>query len=77
MSQYLIRRILESFPVILGVSIMVFGLIHLVVFWAGDILTLYAILGFVLILFVKKSDKTLACKRHMCKYPLGLKGIGK
>ena len=39
--------------------LIVFGLIHMFLFWAGDILTLYAFLGFFLILFVKKSDKTL------------------
>ncbi|RRO24349.1 DUF418 domain-containing protein [Flavobacteriaceae bacterium 14752] len=39
--------------------LLVIGLIHLFLFWAGDILTLYALLGFVLVWFVKKSDKTL------------------
>lgn len=39
--------------------LLVFGLIHLFLFWAGDILTLYAVLGFVLVWFVKTSNKTL------------------
>lgn len=39
--------------------LLVFGLIHLVGLWVGDILTLYALLGFVLILFVNVSDKKL------------------
>lgn len=39
--------------------LLVIGLIHLFLFWAGDILTLYALLGFALMGFVKKSDKTL------------------
>jgi uncharacterized protein len=39
--------------------LLVFGLIHLCLFWAGDILTLYALLGFPLIWFVNKSNKTL------------------
>jgi uncharacterized protein len=39
--------------------LLIFGLIHLFLFWAGDILTLYAVLGFVLVWFVNKSNKTL------------------
>lgn len=39
--------------------LLIFGLIHMFLFWAGDILTLYAILGFGLIWFVNKSNKTL------------------
>jgi uncharacterized protein len=39
--------------------LLIFGLIHLFLFWAGDILTLYALLGFVLVWFVNKSNKTL------------------
>jgi len=39
--------------------LLIFGMLHLCGLWIGDILTLYAILGFVLILFVKFSDKKL------------------
>lgn len=39
--------------------LLVIGLIHLCLFWLGDILTLYALLGFVLIRFVDLSDKKL------------------
>ena len=39
--------------------LLVIGLIHLCLFWLGDILTLYALLGFVLIWFVNVSDKNL------------------
>jgi uncharacterized protein len=35
------------------------GLIHLIFFWEGDILTLYALLGLVLIWFVKLNSKYL------------------
>lgn len=41
------------------VWLFIFGAIHLILFWAGDILTLYALLGFVLTSFVAKSNKTL------------------
>ncbi|PNQ73752.1 hypothetical protein C1T31_05300 [Hanstruepera neustonica] len=39
--------------------LLIIGGIHLVLFWPGDILTLYAVLGFFLIWFVRKSNKTL------------------
>jgi uncharacterized protein len=39
--------------------LLVFGLIHLVGLWMGDILTLYALLGFLLVFFVDKADKKL------------------
>jgi uncharacterized protein len=39
--------------------LLVIGLVHLCLFWPGDILTLYALLGFVLVWFVDKSNKTL------------------
>ncbi len=39
--------------------LLVFGLIHLVGFWIGDILTLYALLGFAVIPFITLSDKKL------------------
>lgn len=39
--------------------LLVFGLIHMFLLWPGDILTLYAFLGFFLIFFVKASNKTL------------------
>mgnify|MGYP000571219198 CR=1 FL=1 len=39
--------------------LLVIGLVHLCLFWPGDILTLYAILGFPMIWFVNKSNKIL------------------
>lgn len=51
-----------SFPVffskrMLGLTLI--GGIHLFVFWLGDILTLYALLGFVLIVFREVNNRTL------------------
>ncbi|WP_445737784.1 DUF418 domain-containing protein [Mariniflexile sp.] len=39
--------------------LLIFGLVHLVGFWLGDILTLYALLGFLLLFFVDTADKKL------------------
>ncbi len=37
--------------------LLLFGVIHIVLLWAGDILLFYALFGFVLILFRKSSDR--------------------
>lgn len=42
----------------LGV-LLVFGLIHLFFIWFGDILTIYAIIGFFLLIFRRRSPKTI------------------
>src|SRR5215207_8010099 len=39
--------------------LLVIGLLHAYLLWAGDILSVYALMGFVLPLFRKKSDKSL------------------
>jgi uncharacterized protein len=39
--------------------LLVFGLVHMLLLWYGDILHLYALMGFVLILFRRSSGKTL------------------
>ncbi len=39
--------------------LLLFGISHVVLLWAGDILVFYSILGFILILFRKKSDRGL------------------
>ena len=39
--------------------LLLFGLSHLIFLWQGDILTAYATLGFLLVLFVRRSDRTL------------------
>ena len=47
-------RFRRRLAVLLGI-----GLIHLLLIWSGDILFTYAILGFILILFRNKKDRTL------------------
>jgi uncharacterized protein len=39
--------------------LLVIGLLHAYLLWAGDILSVYAVMGFVLILFRKKTDGSL------------------
>ncbi|MEO0506833.1 MAG: DUF418 domain-containing protein [Bacteroidota bacterium] len=41
--------------------LLVFGLLHAVLLFVGDILATYALLGFILMLFRKSSNKTLLC----------------
>jgi uncharacterized protein len=44
-----------------------FGLIHMFYFWWGDILTLYALLGFVLLLLRRRSIATLLALALVCQ----------
>lgn len=39
--------------------LLVIGLLHAYLLWAGDILSIYAVMGFVLLLFRKKSNESL------------------
>ena len=39
--------------------LLIIGLLHAYLLWAGDILSVYAVMGFVLILFRKKTDESL------------------
>jgi uncharacterized protein len=39
--------------------LLVIGLLHAYLFWSGDILSIYALIGFVLILFHRKSNESL------------------
>src|SRR5215210_9252930 len=39
--------------------LLVLGLVHAYLLWAGDILSVYALTGFVLLLFRRKSDRSL------------------
>ena len=39
--------------------LLIIGLAHMAFLWYGDILTAYAILGFILVLFRKRTDRTL------------------
>jgi len=39
--------------------LLIIGLLHAYLLWAGDILSIYAVMGFLLILFRRKSDESL------------------
>ena len=41
-------------------GLLLFGVLHAIFLWYGDILMAYAVVGFVLILFRKRADRTLA-----------------
>ncbi|WP_296623191.1 DUF418 domain-containing protein, partial [Marivirga sp.] len=56
------KKIGKSFPIFFSkrmLGLLFFGLIHLFFFWLGDILTLYALLGFLLIFFRNMSSRKL------------------
>ena len=56
------KKLGKSFPLFFSkrmLGLLFFGLIHLFFFWLGDILTLYALLGLVLIFFRDLSNKKL------------------
>src|SRR5262245_2916003 len=60
----------------LGV-LLLFGLIHLVLIWWGDILTAYALMGFLLLLFRNRSQKAiLRWAVGLYMYPIVLGTIG-
>jgi uncharacterized protein len=40
-------------------GLLVIGLVHTILIWFGDILVLYSLLGFLLLVFRKKTDRTL------------------
>ncbi|HUP62944.1 MAG TPA: DUF418 domain-containing protein [Thermoanaerobaculia bacterium] len=52
-----------------------FGLVHGLLIWFGDILLVYALTGFVLLLFRKRTDKTIAVWALVCYLLLPLAGI--
>lgn len=47
-------------------SLLVFGVLHFLLFWEGDILRLYALLGFMLLAFRHRSNKALLMVAASC-----------
>lgn len=62
---FFMRKVDEGNKGLLGVFkfrlfwLLIFGVLHILFLWYGDILHLYAIIGFIMLLFRKKSNKTL------------------
>jgi uncharacterized protein len=52
------RSVVPTYLRRLGV-LLIIGLAHMTLLWYGDILTAYALLGFILVLFRKRADRTL------------------
>ncbi len=55
--------------------LLAFGLLHLCFIWSGDILTLYALLGFTLPLFRRLSDKALLAAAGIALFVIPFAGV--
>ena len=58
------------------IGLLLLGLIHTLLIWFGDILVTYALLGFVLVPFLRRGDRAVLCwAAAMLAAPIGLYGL--
>ena len=60
MLRFVVRRLLQVIPTLLLLSLLVFGWLNALFLWVWDILNLYALAGFFLLLIRKWPAKRLA-----------------
>lgn len=55
------------------VALLFFGAVHMLIFWTGDVLHMYALLGMLLVLLRNRSDRTIIALIAMClSFPIAL-----
>ena len=55
------------------VTLLLFGAVHMLIFWTGDVLHMYALLGMLLVLLRNESDRTIISLIVLCLlFPIGV-----
>src|SRR5688500_7610497 len=54
-------------------ALLLFGAIHMLVFWTGDVLHMYALLGMLLVFLRNRSDRTIIALIALClSFPIAI-----